>query len=182
LTPRQQTAITLLAVGHPTVVVARRIGVGRSTLFRWRVYNPVFAAELNRRQRDMFDVLANRVRLVAMKAVRIVDRELTRKRGYGEGNAVPLAMDVLRATGVMRQIEPTGSAMVSAVADQRVRDARGPYRAEEEVTDFEREAVIDPWLVEPEGEVEEILDNGTTPREAYERFDEAIRKEGNNEG
>ncbi len=50
---RQQEAIELLALGRSDGVVAEQVGVTRLTVIDWRLYDPEFAAALNRKRAEL---------------------------------------------------------------------------------------------------------------------------------
>ena len=50
LQPRQQDAIELLLLGRSDHAVAQAVKVHRVTVTKWRLYDPAFRAELNRRR------------------------------------------------------------------------------------------------------------------------------------
>ena len=53
LSPRQQEAIELFALGHTDAEVAEQLGVTRITVIDWRLYEPEFAAALNRKRAEI---------------------------------------------------------------------------------------------------------------------------------
>ena len=79
LTPQQQTAISLLVLGRSAASVAAQLKVHRSTLARWRHQHSLFAAELARQQRDVFETAGRRLRLLMVKAVGIISEDLHSK-------------------------------------------------------------------------------------------------------
>jgi hypothetical protein len=151
LTERQMTAITLLNLGHTHGAVAATVGVDRRTIYRWRLHNPVFAAELHRRQHELYQVLGNRIRMLALKCVRVVDTELSRKRRYGELPPKAYALDVLRATGLLRVLEPTGPENLDAATDAQILADRP--ESEVFISERDREEVLSYWANDPEGEI-----------------------------
>lgn len=154
LTARQVRAVALLVAGHCDAGVARKLGIHRHTIARWRVENPIFKTELHRRQHDVYATLVNRVRSLATKAVKVVDAEVTRCVS-GERYADPrIAFEVVRLTGVMRHLAPVGSQEVNTVAEDIVRANRGASRAGEPVSDEDRDDVIAAWSKDLERQVE----------------------------
>ena len=53
LTAIQAEALSLLLQGHSVNATAKRIGVVRHTVSRWRNHHPAFIAELNRQQEEV---------------------------------------------------------------------------------------------------------------------------------
>ncbi|HEV7302493.1 MAG TPA: prolyl oligopeptidase family serine peptidase [Tepidisphaeraceae bacterium] len=150
LTERQRTAVALLLVGENDSVVAGRLGVHRNTISRWRSQNPVFIAELHRRQHEMFEALVGRVRKLAMKSMQTIDTALSDNGAAYDPAAQRLAVSVLRGTGAFKQAQPSGAQDLSAVLNAQVRATRAPAQRNEPVTDDERDAILAPWLADPE--------------------------------
>jgi hypothetical protein len=67
LTPRQQTAISLLTAGQTCSSTASILGVHRSTLHNWK-HDPAFAAELARRQDELTRAADARLRLLLLQS------------------------------------------------------------------------------------------------------------------
>ncbi len=74
LSARQERAVELLCAGLRESEAAERLGVNRSTLWRWRTENPAFQATLNLRRREVWEAATERLR-----------------------NLVPVALDALAA-------------------------------------------------------------------------------------
>ena len=92
LTPRQTTALNLLLMGKPVSVIAHTLGLHRSTLSRWKSSNPYFIAELNRRQHEITETAAAKLRRLQIVAVNEIEAAM--KRGYFT-DAAKLALRLL---------------------------------------------------------------------------------------
>jgi hypothetical protein len=87
LTSRQTTALNLLLMGKPVSVIAHTLGLHRSTLSRWKSSNPFFIAELNRRQQEITETAAAKLRRLQIVAVNEIESAM--KRDYfGDGAKV----------------------------------------------------------------------------------------------
>lgn len=91
LTVQQSHAVTLLASGYSIDVAASRVGVSRSTVFRWRQLHPAFGRELRRRTHIEHAELAARARGLIARATRRAELALD-----GDGDSSAWAARVLR--------------------------------------------------------------------------------------
>jgi hypothetical protein len=140
ITPQQETAISLLVAGRPLGAVAHALRINRSTLFRWRHHDPVFQAELTRRQRDVCDTAEARLRLILLKATAMLEKGLTSNQLYLE-NRVNLALRLLTSVSVRTLCAPpetdARAAMEAVIrqcrasAGQSAAEIAAPIRAEE---------------------------------------------------
>lgn len=76
LTPDQSQGIELLLMGNSVTQVARKVGVDRRTIQRWRSSNPNFQAEYHRRMLEAMECSEQRLRRLSEKAVSVIERHL----------------------------------------------------------------------------------------------------------
>jgi hypothetical protein len=65
----QLNAIDLLASGKTDTEVAELLKLDRTTVSKWRLYDPVFQAALNRRREEVWGAAADRLRSLIPKAL-----------------------------------------------------------------------------------------------------------------
>jgi hypothetical protein len=95
LTPQQQAAVDLLAVGTSVTNAAETVGVGRQTVSEWLHHHHGFRAALNRRRRDLWANVSDRLRALLPKAITVLEREIE------DGEAkIAAAVHVLKACAV----------------------------------------------------------------------------------
>lgn len=93
LSIEQLNAIDLLVLGKTDKEVAEAVGVHRCTVTSWRLYNPYFQAELNRRRKEVWGAAVDRFRSLLKKALDTVEKALD------EGDA-RTAIELLRMAGL----------------------------------------------------------------------------------
>lgn len=93
LSIEQLNAIDLLVLGKTDKEVAEAVGVHRCTVTSWRLYNPYFQAELNRRRKEVWGAAVDRFRSLLLKALDTVEKALD------EGDA-RTAIEFLRMAGL----------------------------------------------------------------------------------
>ena len=76
LTIQQQNAIDLLVTGKTDQAVADAVGVTRPTVTCWRLYDPHFQAELNRRRKEVWGASADRIRALLPKAFDTLEKAI----------------------------------------------------------------------------------------------------------
>jgi|SRR6266545_5434295 len=96
LSVEQQHAIALLLVGAPDRVVAEKIGRHRVTVTRWRLYDPAFRAELDRRRTELWGNTLDGLRALLPEALGALSHELRKSPKSGR-----LALDFLARAGLM---------------------------------------------------------------------------------
>jgi len=74
LIPQQSNAVELLVLGHTDTHVAKALGLHRGTVARWRLYHPVFQAELARRRQAVWGASKDQFRRLLRKALRRINR------------------------------------------------------------------------------------------------------------
>lgn len=93
LSIEQLNAIDLLVMGKTDREVAEAVGVHRCTVTSWRLYNPYFQAELNRKRKEVWGAAVDRFRSLLMKALDTVEKALD------EGDA-KTTIELLRMAGL----------------------------------------------------------------------------------
>lgn len=93
LSIEQLNAIDLLVMGKTDREVAEAVGVSRQTVTSWRLYNPHFQAELNRRRKEIWGAAVDRFRSLLLKSLDTVERALD------EGDA-KTAVELLKMAGM----------------------------------------------------------------------------------
>lgn len=68
----RERALTLLVQGRSDDDVARELGIGRATVWRWRTADPVFAGELLARQRELGDRVTSKMLALADDAAEVL--------------------------------------------------------------------------------------------------------------
>ena len=93
LSVEQLNAIDLLVTGKTDQEVADLVGVSRSTVTGWRLYNPTFAAELNKRRKEVWGAAGDRLRTLLLKAFDVVEDALN-------AGDIKAALEFLKVAGV----------------------------------------------------------------------------------
>jgi hypothetical protein len=101
LSPQQETAVNLLAIGNTVTEAAEKIGVARQTLSSWLNQNRAFQAALNWRRQELFESQIDRLRALAVKAASVLDGAMN------SGN-VNATIAVLKAAGLNALQPPEG--------------------------------------------------------------------------
>jgi hypothetical protein len=116
LSIEQTNAIDLLIVGKTDSEVAAVIGKTRQTVCGWRLYHPVFQAELNKRRRAIWGTAADKLRSLLPKALSALEQELE-----GGDNKLKAALEMVKLAGIQMgqigAIDP--EEIVTSVAQQR---------------------------------------------------------------
>ena len=76
LTPAQSCAVLLLAAGRTDAETAAELGVHRCTVSQWKNHHPAFIAQLNRTRDSVNAELADRFRVLASSALRVIGEAL----------------------------------------------------------------------------------------------------------
>jgi hypothetical protein len=155
LTVAQQNAIDLLATGKTDGQTAEAVGLHRVTVTKWRLYDPWFQAELNRRRLDLWGVAAERLRNLAAKALDVIEREL--ESPFPEA----AARDVLKMTGLDKAGPPTGPTdperdIIGPRVQARLDEKQAGMHPELRARRQERAAVEAEILAEIEKQLEDI--------------------------
>jgi hypothetical protein len=93
MTPEQEAAADLIAVGKTDAEVASAVGCHWVTVTRWRLRDPVFQAGVNRRRREVFGASLDRLRALVPKALDVLENRL-------ESGSEKAALALLRLSGL----------------------------------------------------------------------------------
>lgn len=96
LTIPQRNAIDLLAAGLTDPTVARRVGVSRTTVTKWRLFDPLFKAELDRVRHIQWGAARDVLSAVVPTAINSIRQQLAYAPNRGR-----LALDLITRAGVM---------------------------------------------------------------------------------
>ena len=107
LNQQQLQALDLLGQGVRVTHVAQRLGIDRSTLFRWKTQHPPFIAALNRRHKEGMDSLSVSVSHILRDAINQVGRAL-KSKGSTKELRLHSALTVLKTFGSRRLLQPVG--------------------------------------------------------------------------
>jgi Homeodomain-like domain len=131
LSLEQLNAIDLLVTGKSDREVAEVVGVSRQTVCGWRLYDPSFQAELNRRRKEVWGAAADRLRSLLPKALEVLERELD------EGpNSWRAALKVLEMAGFAAAGGAQGVAAIGPDDPQEIVDAEIRRRQARELPDM----------------------------------------------
>ena len=129
----QLNAIDLLAAGKTDQEAADLLGLHRTTITKWRLYDPVFQAALNRRRAEVWGAAADRLRSLIPKALDALAAAV-------EDPANPHR---LKAAGeLLRLAPPTGAALAVGPTDPE-EIVRGITKARREATPGMLDGLID---------------------------------------
>jgi hypothetical protein len=96
LTEEQKSALDLVLLGKTDGEVAGTVGVHRTTVAKWKLFDPWFRTELNRRRLAIWAGSADRLRGLLPKALDVLDREMN---DPGKA-AVTAALGVVKLAGL----------------------------------------------------------------------------------
>ena len=77
LSPKQQTAMELMLQGLGDLQVAERLGIERTTVYRWRTKPGPFRKRLARYRREVWKQQADRMRGMVQPALEVLQKQLT---------------------------------------------------------------------------------------------------------
>jgi hypothetical protein len=95
LTLKQCNAIDLLVQGETDAATAEAVGVNRVTVTKWRNYDPLFQAELNRRRKEVWGGSVDRLRSLLPRALDALEDELVHGKHRWR-----TALELLRLAGL----------------------------------------------------------------------------------
>ena len=144
LSVEQQNAIDLLTLGHTDLKVARTIGVSRTTVTKWRLYDPLFARTLADRRDRLWQGAHDGIRSYLPSALGSIGHQMRFGRNPGR-----FAMDFLRVAGLFGTpsapalAPPAEPLTLENLLDREVRRHRPSELRDQPVTDEERDAMYD---------------------------------------
>lgn len=94
LTVEQLNAVDLLVTGKNDKETADIVGVNRVTVTKWRNYDFLFQAELNKRRKDIFGSSIEKMRSIIPKALERLEQEIEEENGW------KVALEIIKITGV----------------------------------------------------------------------------------
>jgi hypothetical protein len=97
-----------LAAGQTDQETADLLGLHRTTVAKWRLYDPVFQAALNRRRAEIWGAAADRLRSLIPKALDVLADALGTQTNY---------LDFKAAVAILRLAQPAGSALTIGPTD-----------------------------------------------------------------
>ena len=109
----QLSAVDLLAAGKTDTETASLLGLSRTCVTKWRLYDPVFQAALNIRRAEVWGAAANRLQALIPKAIDVLAEELD---DPDSPHRVRVALDLLRL------VPPSAPEIGLAEPDEIVRE------------------------------------------------------------
>jgi hypothetical protein len=123
----QLSAIDLLVSGKNDKETAELLGLSRTAVTKWRLYDPVFQATLNLRRTEVWGAGIDRLRSLIPKALDALAEEMESKENP---NRLKAALEVLRiaqlSAGGLAQGPTDPDEIVRKIVEQRRRQAHGP--------------------------------------------------------
>jgi hypothetical protein len=123
----QLNAVDLLAAGKTDTETAELLSLDRTTVTKWRLYDPVFQATLNRRRAEVWSCGVDRLRSLIPRALdALADALEDRDHPHRIRAAAELLRLVPLADGALTIGPIDADAVVRQVVEGRRRTARGP--------------------------------------------------------
>jgi len=123
----QLNAIDLLASGKTDSEAAGLLNLDRTTVSKWRLYDPVFQAALNRRRADVWSAGIDRLRSLIPKAL---DALADAVEDEGHPHRIKAAVELLRLVPLPADALDVGltdpEQIVARLVQKRRQDAPGP--------------------------------------------------------
>jgi hypothetical protein len=150
----QLNAIDQLVTGKTDTQTAAALGLHRTTVTKWRLYDPVFQAALNRRRAEIWGAAADKLRSLVPKALDVLAAALETQVGCRDFKA---AVAVLRlaspaagalAVGptdpdeIVRQVVRERRERAPAALDGLLNDGKGPPLLERHIEETWRELEV----------------------------------------
>lgn len=98
----QQRALELLLSGNNDRETAEEVGVARATVTKWRLYHPVFKAELNRRRLELYQVGNLKLQQLIPKALKALEKAVEEDVDW------KAAIEILKAVGIYGKPQVAG--------------------------------------------------------------------------
>lgn len=119
LSGRQLNAVEALVSGATDSEAAALANVSRQTVNAWKLHNPWFQAEVNRRRAELWGTSRDRLRSMLPAALDRIERELT-----DEGGDWRAALKLLDLVGLDGDYGTVGLTDASAIVDRLARGRR----------------------------------------------------------
>jgi hypothetical protein len=127
LTMPQLSAIDLLAAGKTDKETAELLGLSRTCVTKWRLYDPVFQAALNRRRAEVWSAGIDRLRALIPKALDALADELDKADSPNRLKAAGEILRLAQLPAAALGIGPTDAdEIVRQIVAKRREQARGP--------------------------------------------------------
>ena len=121
LTPMQLQVAQLVAVGSSDEEIANRHGLNRSTVYRWRIFSPLFQADVNRHRAVLNAQISDKLRESVFGAVDTIAQLMA--KSADETIKLKAASMLLGLMPLSIQVGPTDPReIVRPIAEQRDRD------------------------------------------------------------
>jgi hypothetical protein len=126
LTGPQLEAIDLLAAGKTDREAAAGLHLPRTCVTRWRLYDPLFQAELNRQRAELWSAAIDRLRSLVPKALDALAAELEDRESSGRLKAASAVLRLAQLPSGSVGIGPSDPGeLVRQVVTERRKGARG---------------------------------------------------------
>jgi len=112
LSIEQENAIDVLVTGKTDQATGDAVGVNRATVLKWRLHDPLFQAELNRRRADLWGTAAERLRALLPKALDVLANQLD-----DQDHGLQAAIAVVRLAGLEKIGAPKGETDADTIID-----------------------------------------------------------------
>jgi hypothetical protein len=107
----------LLLAGRRDAQIARKIGINRRTLYRWRKFHPAFRAELARRRESLWHNNADHLGALLPRALKVLSQQL--KSNY-DPTSFRAAVSVLKLAGAAKLAPPDDPADEREILRQEI--------------------------------------------------------------
>jgi hypothetical protein len=150
----QLSAIDLLVSGKNDKETAELLGLSRTAVTKWRLYDPVFQAALNLRRTEVWGAGIDRLRSLIPKALDALADELEKK---DSPNRMKAAVEVLRLAEMPDSWHQIGPAEAEEIVRQivKARRAQAPGLLDKLAEDGKRLPPFEQQMAETWRELEE---------------------------
>jgi len=115
LTIEQLNAIDMLITGQSDQAVADAVGVSRPTVTSWRLYDPYFQAELNKRRKEVWGAATDRMRALLPKALDVIEKAI-------DEGSYRAALELIKLAGLNGVAGDIGPVDAEEIIQQQKRD------------------------------------------------------------
>ncbi|MFL5330719.1 MAG: hypothetical protein ACJ8C4_17605 [Gemmataceae bacterium] len=120
LTTQQLSAVDSLASGKIDSDVAKELNLSRTTVWRWRTYDPDFQAALNARRQEIWAASGDKLRALTTQALAVIEETFKDPTNPGRLKA---AIELLRLTRP-EGLAPTGPTDPEQIVRERTQAIR----------------------------------------------------------